>query len=119
MKRTFILIPLLAAALAIAGCENKPSSSSSTDKETPKAGGPPVDSPKIQEALAKLSPEDRALAEAQRVCPKSGMRLGSMGTPVKLMLKGEPVFICCSSCKEEVDKDPDAALKKVGANKKK
>lgn len=64
--------------------------------------------------FAKLSPEDRKLAEAQRECPTGG-RLGGegMGVPIKLMIKGEPVFICCKGCKGAVEKDPDETLKKV------
>src|SRR5262249_4921868 len=55
--------------------------------------------PKIQAALSKLSDADRQLATEQKYCPilpKS--RLGSMGTPIKLMLNGQPVFVCCSAC---------------------
>src|SRR5262245_55084267 len=38
---------------------------------------------KIAAALAKLSPEDRKSAEAQKICPVSQKPLGSMDTPVK------------------------------------
>src|SRR5262249_45999079 len=64
-------------------------------------------------ALAKLSPEDRALAEAQRLCPISKSLLGSMGPPIKLMIEGQPVFLCCDGCKEEALKDAKATLAKV------
>ncbi len=57
----------------------------------------------IREALAKLSPEDRALAEAQKTCPQSGQPLGSMDVPVKLTVKGKPVFICCEGCRDAVE----------------
>lgn len=69
---------------------------------------------KIQAALAKLSNEDRALAEKQRFCPvlpKS--RLGSMGTPVKISLAGQTVFLCCEACREEAMADPEATLKQA------
>jgi uncharacterized protein (TIGR03000 family) len=49
--------------------------------------------------LAKLSAEDRKLAEAQRYCAvQNGVRLGAMGAPVKIMVQGQPVFLCCDSC---------------------
>jgi uncharacterized protein (TIGR03000 family) len=49
--------------------------------------------------LAKLSPEDRKLAEAQQYCAvQNGVRLGAMGTPVKVTLDGETVLLCCDSC---------------------
>src|SRR5262245_4862532 len=52
----------------------------------------------------ELSPEDQALADLQKVCPVSGEPLGGdMGIPVKLMVKGEPVFICCKGCTDTVN----------------
>jgi hypothetical protein len=68
---------------------------------------------KHQSALEKLSPEDRALAERQQKCPVTGEPLGSMGTPVKIMVKEKPVFICCNSCQKKVEDNPDEILQKV------
>jgi hypothetical protein len=36
-----------------------------------------------------------------------------MGVPVKLTIKGEPVFVCCKSCQKNALKDPDKALAKA------
>jgi len=74
---------------------------------------------KRQAELAKLSPEDREAAEAQRFCPVSNGLLGSMDAPIKLMVKGQPVFICCSHCRKEVEENPDETLKKIAEMKKK
>jgi uncharacterized protein (TIGR03000 family) len=63
--------------------------------------------------LAKLRPEDRKLAEAQRLCAEEDTPLGAMGVPVKIMLKGQPVFLCCKGCAEKAQKDPDKTLAKV------
>ncbi len=73
----------------------------------------------IKANLAKLGVEDRKIAEAQRMCPV-GCRLGDegMGVPVKLIIKGEPVFIGCKGCKEDAEKNPDETLKKVAELKK-
>jgi uncharacterized protein (TIGR03000 family) len=72
----------------------------------------------IATSLAKLSPEDRKLAEAQRFCAvQDGIRLGSMGVPTKVMVQGEAVFLCCQACDDGVRKNPDEALKKARANK--
>lgn len=72
---------------------------------------------KIAAGLAKLSPEDRELAEMQRWCPVlEKSRLGSMGAPVKLMIEGQPVFVCCASCREAALKDPQRTLAKVKAS---
>jgi multidrug efflux pump subunit AcrA (membrane-fusion protein) len=69
---------------------------------------------KILAALQKLSEEDRDIAVQQRFCavlPES--RLGSMGTPIKLEIKGKVVFLCCEGCRDEALADPDATLKKA------
>ena len=74
---------------------------------------PKADS-KIQAGLSKLNEADRRLAEAQRFCPilpKS--RLGSMGTPIKLMLEDQPVFLCCKGCEAAARKKPQETLAKV------
>lgn len=67
----------------------------------------------IVAALAKLPAEDRALAEQQKLCPVSGEPLGAMGAPIKVDVKGQPVFICCEGCKEDLLAKPDEYLAKV------
>jgi Cu(I)/Ag(I) efflux system membrane fusion protein len=62
---------------------------------------------------AELSPEDLAAAEEQGVCPVSGQKLGSMGTPYKTTVKGQTVFLCCDGCEENLKKDPDKYLAKL------
>lgn len=59
----------------------------------------------INEALAKLSPEDRALAEKQRTCPVTDEPLGSMGTPIKVTVGGREAFVCCEGCVDELKKN--------------
>ena len=68
---------------------------------------------------SKLSAEDLALVVEQKLCPISGEPLGGeMGTPIKLTIKGKPVFICCKSCEKAALKDPDKTLQKVEELKK-
>ncbi len=67
----------------------------------------------VRAALAKLGAQDRQLAEAQRLCPLTGKPLGSMGTPVKVMLKGHAVFLCCEGCEDQAKGDADQTLAKV------
>lgn len=55
----------------------------------------------VEANLAKLSAEDRALAEQQQTCPVSGEALGSMGVPIKLDVDGKAVFICCKACEKK------------------
>jgi membrane fusion protein, copper/silver efflux system len=69
---------------------------------------------KVKANLAKLSPEDRKLAEAQGYCPNvDDNRLGAMGPPLKVLVKGQPVFICCKACLEAIQQNPDQTLAKV------
>lgn len=64
----------------------------------------------ITEAMAKLSPEDRALAEKQKVCVVAKEPLGSMGTPIRVEHDGQVAFLCCSGCKETFEADPHKFL---------
>jgi hypothetical protein len=69
-------------------------------------------SAKIEAARAKLSAEDRRLVEAQEFCViQTKQRLGSMGTPVKLDIQGQPVFLCCKACTRKATADPEKTLK--------
>jgi len=98
--------------LCCKGCEK-------TAKQDPKQTLARVENLKVQAALAKLDPADRKLAEQQKFCANdTESRLGSMGAPVKVMVKDQPVFVCCGSCRKAVLKDPDktlAAVKKLKA----
>lgn len=44
--------------------------------------------------------EDRLLAERQKLCPVTGEPLDSMGGPVKVVVDGRAVFVCCKSCEK-------------------
>jgi hypothetical protein len=99
--RTFLaFLPLLLAL----GCANEaPPREKAQDKEA-----------QIKATLEKLDPADRELAEEQKYCAvESENRLGSMGKPVKVMIKEEPVFLCCKGCEKAARKDPDKTLARV------
>jgi hypothetical protein len=68
----------------------------------------------ISASLVKLSPDDRRLAKAQGFCPVMVKnRLGVMGTPVKVMVNNEPVFLCCAGCKRRALSNPSHTLEAV------
>jgi hypothetical protein len=73
------------------------------------------DMDEMMSGLAKLSPEDRASAERQHVCPVSDEMLGMMGPPLKIDVNGQPVWICCPDCKDELLAHPDKYLAKLKA----
>jgi Cu(I)/Ag(I) efflux system membrane fusion protein len=65
----------------------------------------------IRAALYRLAPEDRLAAEAQKFCPVlQTSLLGSMGTPIKVMLRGHAAFLCCKGCKKEAEEHPAETL---------
>lgn len=69
----------------------------------------------VAAALAKLSADDRALADTQKVCVVSAGELGSMGTPVKVEHDGKTYFLCCEHCREPFEKDPEGFIAKLNA----
>ncbi|MDC0936462.1 efflux RND transporter periplasmic adaptor subunit, partial [Pirellulales bacterium] len=62
-----------------------------------------------------LSSEDARLAALQAVCPVADMELGSMGTPVKVMVEGRAVFLCCDECRKRLLAEPAKYLAKLDA----
>lgn len=71
---------------------------------------------KVRAAFAKLpSDEDRRLAGEQYWCPimKDKTRLGSMGTPVRVILEEQPVFLCCDGCRTAAFANPKETLAKA------
>ena len=108
-------ILLVAGAFVFAGCNDA--------KSPPATAGGSTGSISVAKSKTdpgKLTKEDEALVKAQKVCPISGDELGgAMGPPVKVMLKGQPVFLCCKGCVKDAEKDPEGTLKKVAEFKKK
>jgi hypothetical protein len=94
---------VLLGLLAAAGCE----------EGVPAVPGAAPEKSDKEKALAQLAPEDRKLAEAQKVCPVTGAALGEMGAPVKVTVKGQAVFLCCDGCKKKALADPDKTLAAV------
>lgn len=60
---------------------------------------------------------DKELIEKQKTCPVTDQPLGSMGKPVKVVVKGRTVFLCCAGCKKKLLADPDKYLKKLDEQK--
>jgi hypothetical protein len=96
---------LLLACLLTAGCRQTPPA------DQGKSGGPADAEAAIRFHVAQLGPEDQRWAEQQKYCPiMPDVRLGEMGKPQKVVLKGVTVFLCCERCLEVVQEDPDKAL---------
>ena len=114
MTRSRLAAALLLISVVLAeGCGgNKDASIPTPSPDAPKAVTPVAD--EVAAERAKLDPADRALVEAQEWCVvNTDERLGSMGAPIKLDIKGQAVFICCKGCKRKAEADPDKTLAKV------
>jgi hypothetical protein len=55
-------------------------------------------------AKLKLSDRNRAFALRQRVCPVTGLPLGSMGAPVAASGAGDEVHLCCEGCRGKFER---------------
>jgi hypothetical protein len=96
------LVPLV---LAVGGC-----------RDTPSPGAPAPADPEadIRASLAQLGPDEQRLAEQQRYCPMmEGIRLGAMGRPRTVTVKGVSTFVCCDNCARRARDEPDEAVAKV------
>jgi hypothetical protein len=117
------ILTLAFFAMAIGGCSNSaaPTASQKKSSDTSRSSSAAAadeqaqatSDPKVTAALAELSTEDRALAVKQKICPVSGEKLGSMGAPKKVDVKGRAVFICCDGCREQLLAKPDEYLAKI------
>jgi hypothetical protein len=83
--------------------------------------GQPCDTPVVTSGgtspLATPKQTDKELIEKQRTCPVTDEPLGSMGNPVKVVVKGRSVFLCCAGCKKKLLANPDFYLQKLDQQK--
>lgn len=122
MKLISLYLSLLLPTMLVIGCaESTPQKNQAAGTQA--AANKPadaVDETEVNAALAKLDPADRKLAEAQRFCAVDNEeRLGAMGKPVKVMVSGEPVFLCCKGCQKKALADPPKTLARVKELKEK
>jgi hypothetical protein len=115
MTRLFPLVSTFLLGATLLGCSDRPSTPSGEGTAVAKSGTPPTaDADEVAAERAKLSPGDRASVEAQEWCVvQTDERLGAMGAPIKLDVKGQTVFVCCKSCKKKAEADPDKTLAKL------
>jgi hypothetical protein len=101
MSRSILWGSIVGLSFAVLGCGNKPSPSTHNDDQHSHENTTHEEA-EVDEAFAKLSPEDREAAIAQKMCPVSDQALGSMGAPIKVIVEGQEVFVCCAGCVEEL-----------------
>jgi len=103
---------VMVLVLGLTGCNRSPDQPPS-GASTQSAANANSAEAKQAAALAKLSSEDRKLAEQQKVCPVTDEPLGSMGVPEKVVVQGRTVFICCGGCAEDLNNDAAKYLAKL------
>lgn len=116
MKKGLFLFAavMVAGSLVLAGCARNPAEKPPAGTGAAKSATEPGEEGEIQDALATLDPEDRKRAEAQRWCAVLDTnRLGSMGTPYKVLVNDQAVFLCCKGCQRRALADPAKTLAKV------
>ena len=113
---------LAAGSLVLAGCSNPNSGTPAPADAKATAKTPPADAhaAEVKAERDKLSADDRALVDAQEWCAiNTTERLGSMGPPLKVMVKDQPVYLCCKGCQKKALADPDRTLAAVAESKAK
>jgi hypothetical protein len=109
MKRTSLYAMLsltFVACLALTGCKEEPA-------EVP--AEPKAETAATMVEEPKLTPEEQALAAAQKVCPVTGEPLDSMGGPIKVVLGDRTLFVCCEGCIDELKANAEKFLAKIDA----
>ena len=108
-------ILILSLALVIS-CKNadevETGSSGAVNDSSAQSGGSSKEDA-VTATLAKLSDEDRVLAQKQKMCPVADEALGSMGVPLKFTVNDQVVFVCCEGCKKPVEEYPEKFLAKI------
>jgi hypothetical protein len=112
MSRSILWGSIVGLSFAVLGCGTKPSPPANTEAHHSHEHTTHEET-EVDEAFAKLSPEDRQAAIAQKMCPVSDQALGSMGTPIKVTMEGRDVFVCCQGCVDELKTKFDEYVAKL------
>lgn len=59
---------------------------------------PRLNIPANMSGIAQLPVWEQEAALKQRICPVSGDLLGSRGVPIRTVINGQSVFVCCQNC---------------------
>jgi hypothetical protein len=108
---------LVIALFGFIGSSLAAGSQNSSQKDTGPQNPAPVVASDAAGPLAAVKQTDKELIEKQKTCPVTDQTLGAMGKPVKVVVKGRTVFLCCAGCKKKIMADPDKYLKKLDEKK--
>ncbi len=66
--------------------------------------------------VVAMTKADAPLIAKQARCPVMDESLGSMGQPIKLLVGGKPLYLCCKGCIKKVQAEPEKYLAMVYGN---
>lgn len=105
LSRVFAVVVLTAAMVGCAGSRGGGCRSGRCHASS--AGSVP---PRRVETAQAHAAHETPRGQEQQTCPVTGEKLGSMGPPVSVTVKGRTVKVCCDSCVAAVQKNPDKYL---------
>jgi hypothetical protein len=103
----------LGFSVVVAGCGSEKQVEPVSQKSHSHDEHSAQDKTEVSEAFGDLSPTDREAATKQRMCPVSDQELGSMGTPIKVVVEGRDIFVCCQGCVDELKSNFDKYVAKL------
>lgn len=56
---------------------------------------------------------DDELIARQNICPVTGAKLGSMGKPIRATVGNQTLFLCCASCPDKLQREPQKYLARL------
>lgn len=68
---------------------------------------------RLEIVVSTATEADAALVAKQGTCPVMDESLGSMGTPIKVMVGDKPIFLCCKGCVKKIQSEPAKYLAMV------
>jgi Cu(I)/Ag(I) efflux system membrane fusion protein len=77
---------------------------------------PVAEMPAFKARLASASRSDHSAnptVEEQKICPVTGVKLGSMGDPISVEVQGRKVWVCCSACPGKLKAAPAKYLARL------
>lgn len=104
----FLLSLALSTAISV-GCTTSRGSGCSDGSCRVSPGRGAVQLPRIGKGKAPTD-EDARRAQLQKLCPVTGEKLGSMGAPIPVTVKGKRIHVCCESCVATAQSDPEKYL---------
>lgn len=109
--KMFPVFALAALAVFAVGCGNKEAGKSDGEAKVVHPAdvqpGSEAEAPVIEQAPAS---QPAAAGESASVCPVSGEENGGHGDPIKVMVEGKEVTVCCEGCIEPLKADPKKYL---------